>query len=184
MDSDYEPDISIIVPNYCYAHYFDRFFTALQAQEYDLSRVELIVVDDGSTDDSLDRLGGWQARNLFGSFRIAPIDHLGRPGLVRNVGLKMARARYLVCIDPDDILLPRFLPTCHRVLKERPDAAVVYSDYVRRTDTTENVIHLPDCLPALLAQQNIVSPPAMFRRRVWKQSRGFRANTGYEDWDF
>jgi hypothetical protein len=41
----------IIVPNSCYAHSFDRFFTSLQAQEYDLSRVELI--DETPRDQSV-----------------------------------------------------------------------------------------------------------------------------------
>ncbi|WP_462325242.1 glycosyltransferase family 2 protein [Desulfoplanes sp.] len=178
------PNISIIVSNYCYAQYFDRFFSALLAQEYDLTLVEVIVVDDGSADDSLDKLDVWQTRDRFGAFRIVPIEYLGKPGLVRNVGLNMARGRYFVCIDPDDIPLPQFLPACLRGLETRRQAAVIYSDYVCRTEETENVVCQPDYSVVLLAHQNIVSPPAMFRRHVWEQSDGFRGNTGYEDWDF
>ena len=176
--------LSIVITNYCYSRYFERFFTALFAQDVDFSRIEIVFVDDGSEDDSLAMAHGWRKRAPCRWFNVVPIKHTGRPGAVRNVGLRGARGKYLVCIDPDDICLPGFLSANMRALVAHAEIGIVYTDYVMRSATEERVVHLPEFCPKLLAQQNIFSLPAMMRRYVWEQSQKFRANTDYEDWDF
>lgn len=184
MNTSRNPLLSIIIPNYCYSLFFRRFFTALFAQDVDFSKIEVVFVDDGSSDDSLANAHVWQKQAPCGWFEIISISHTGRPGAVRNVGLRIARGEYLVCIDPDDICLPGFLSANMHALVTHPGAGIVYTDYVVRSANEERVVHLPEFCPEVLAQQNIVSPPAMMRRYVWEQSQGFRTNTDYEDWDF
>ena len=87
-----QPLVTAIVPNYRYSRFFPRFFAALEAQTLGLSEVEILVVDDGSGDGSVEEAARHGAGLSCARFEVLPIRHLGLPGLVRNVG--MARARH------------------------------------------------------------------------------------------
>lgn len=177
------PALSIIVPNHNYGHHFSRLAAALAGQTRSLDRVELILADDGSTDDSRRAAAALQALPLAG-FAALWLDHHGRPGPVRNAGFAEARAPLVLCLDPDDIPGPDYLAACLDALAAHPEAHLAYTDYTHAEDGQTRNIALPDFDPALLRVQNILPPAAMIRREVWEASAGYRDNTAYEDWDF
>ena len=53
-------------------------------------------------------------------------------GQARNLGIQLSRGRYVLPLDPDDVILPRFVERCVEVLEERPELAYVtaWSEYV------------------------------------------------------
>ena len=88
------PLISVIIPNYNYARYLKEAITSVQAQTY--SNTEIIVVNNGSTDDSLKLL------NQFGEqIRLIDQENLGQAG-ARNSGLRAAKGELIAFLDADD----------------------------------------------------------------------------------
>ena len=106
--------LSIIVPIYNVALYLRKCVDSLFAQ--DISDYEIILVDDGSTDDS-----GAIADELVDAFRLSPLAsrlkmrviHQSNSGLseARNTGTREAKGQYILFVDSDDYLQPNTLGT-------------------------------------------------------------------------
>lgn len=91
------PSVSIIIPVYNVAPYLDECIRSVAGQSW--TDFELILVDDGSTDGSLDIAEAWQKRDS--RIRVASIDH-GGPGKARNTGVDYSQSKYITFIDSDD----------------------------------------------------------------------------------
>lgn len=115
------PRISVVVANHNYGRFLDRFFGALAAQTFPPDAVEVVFVDDASSDDSLVRARHWQADGPWAAFRVLTLPRVGKPGPVRNAGAETARAPFLLFCDPDDYLAPDFLRRTHAALTERDE---------------------------------------------------------------
>ena len=176
--------LSIIIPNYNYGCFADRFFGSLVAQSMSLADVEVIFVDDGSSDDSLDLARKWAGRIECRDFKILTPPRSGKPGLVRNHGLVIAKGKYLLSFDPDDEMEPGFLLSCVKSLDSDPNISVVYTDYYEVSPAGKNKCSLPDFSPLHLRTQNTLPTSAMYRRELWEAGVRYRANTSYEDWDY
>jgi glycosyltransferase involved in cell wall biosynthesis len=177
------PRISIIIPNYGYSRFFSRLADDLGAQTLGLGAVEIILVDDGSTDGSRRESARLEALPAHG-FSALWLDHCGFPGTVRNHGLARSGGELLLCLDPDDRLAPGYLAACLDALEAHPEAGLAYTDYVHEEPGETRTVELPSFDADLLRTQNILPPSALFRRRVWEDCGGFCDNTAYEDWDF
>lgn len=178
------PILSVVIPNHNYGRFADRLFGSLAAQSSGLRDVEILFVDDGSTDDSIARANGWRQRLDCARFEVWPLPRVGRPGPVRNRGLGLAEGRYLMSLDPDDALHPDCLARCLDVLETDGDADIVYTDYVEHGPDAEREVRLPDFNPAHLRTQNYLTSTAIFRRALWDGGVRYREDTDYEDWDF
>lgn len=178
------PLVSVVVANYNYGRYFQRFFAALAAQTLDLRQVEVILADDGSTDGSLALARAWGEWLPAGRFELLELRRHGRPGPVRNAGFAQARGEFLVYLDPDDAPAPRFLEACLEALEAAPQAGLAYTDCLCREGDAQRLVCAPEFDPKLLRTQNFLTSSPLMRRAVWDASRGFRDNTAYEDWDF
>ncbi|MBG0790526.1 MAG: glycosyltransferase [Desulfovibrionaceae bacterium] len=176
------PILSIVVPNRNYGRFADRVFGSLDAQSMPLDDVEILFMDDGSDDDSIQRANGWRRRISCARFEVWPLPRTGRPGPVRNRGLSLASGRYLMSLDPDDALRPDYLARCLDALESGAD--LVYTDYVEHGWDEHRAIRLPDFHPAHLRMQNTLSPTAVYRRELWDAGVRYRDNTDYEDWDY
>ncbi|WP_319583137.1 glycosyltransferase family A protein [uncultured Pseudodesulfovibrio sp.] len=178
------PILSVVIPNHDYGRFSNRLFQSLAAQSMGLDDVEILFIDDASSDDSVARAEQWAGRLNCERFVIERLERVGRPGPVRNHGLSMARGRYLFSLDPDDALRPDFMARCVDTLERNPKIAGVYPDYFEHTTTACREIRLPDFNQGRLRVENTLPPTAMYRREVWEAGVRYRANTDYEDWDF
>lgn len=96
--------VSVIIPVYNSEDTILKAINSVLEQTYD-GPVEIIVVNDGSTDNSLAILKNFQSENLSVPFFI--IDQLnGGVSSARNAGLKVAKGEYIAFLDSDDIWLP------------------------------------------------------------------------------
>jgi glycosyltransferase involved in cell wall biosynthesis len=95
------PLVSVIIPTYNRAVLLQEAIASVLAQSY--AALELIVVDDGSTDATAASLRS--VRPL----RLVRQDHTGMPGQARNAGARVARGAYLAFLDSDDLWLPHKL---------------------------------------------------------------------------
>ena len=99
-----EPRVSVIVAAYKPGDGFDRVIGSLDAQTLPQDEFELIVVDDGSPDDTFERLSALAATRPY--MRVEQIENSGWPSRPRNVGTDLARAPYVLFMDHDDSLYP------------------------------------------------------------------------------
>lgn len=102
-----EPAVSVIVPVFNVAPYLAEGLQILLQQDFD-EDYEVILVDDGSTDDSLAPCRDFASRHAD---KLSLIECPANAGVgnARNLGLAQARGSYLVFFDPDDILPPSSL---------------------------------------------------------------------------
>jgi glycosyltransferase involved in cell wall biosynthesis len=113
--------VSVIIPTYNRRDYLTEAIQSILSQT--LANVEIIVVDDGSDDNT----GEWLRTRFGNAVRYFYQDNRGRAA-ARNWGIKLARARYLLFLDSDDLLLPDALANQSSLLDAHPDLDVVYSD--------------------------------------------------------
>jgi len=154
--------------------------------------IEILVVDDGSTDDLVDVLQPYISSDP--RIRLIRQNNRGLAG-ARNRGVDEARAEYVACIDADDIWHPQFLDACLSALRDNPDAPFAFA-YSFRIDEDDRAfdLSLPKRPPAhdfegLLCRNSVANGSAMMMRcDIVKALGGFDETMkkhglhGAEDW--
>jgi glycosyltransferase involved in cell wall biosynthesis len=131
------PRFSLVTAVYDVAPYLADFIASVERQDFDLTKVEVVVVDDGSTDDSLARLEAWAERRPD-LVRVLSQPNAGQ-GAARNAGLAVARGAWVTFPDPDDALDPDYLSTVDAFLGAHPDAVMVATNRALWNDGTGEV---------------------------------------------
>lgn len=114
------PTVTVIIPTYNRARFISAAIDSVVSQTF--QDFELIVVDDGSTDDTVAIVNG------YGNPRIRVLA-CAHEGLCRalNTALRHAQGQFIARLDSDDIWLPTFLATMITRLREAPHTDVVYA---------------------------------------------------------
>ncbi len=112
--------VSIIIPVYNVAPYLDACLASVVAQTYEA--LEIILVDDGSTDGSGDLCRAWQTRDP--RITVYANDNHG-VSYTRNYALDRAHGTYVTFVDSDDTISPHYVETLVGLMDERTDLAVV-----------------------------------------------------------
>lgn len=117
--------VSIIVPIYNVAQYLERCIQSIVSQSY--SRLDIILVDDGSTDNSGHICEQWKKKDQ----RIVVIHKKnGGVSSARNAGLQYVKGELIAWIDPDDWVEPNFIMELYQALK-RTETEIVVCGYCR-----------------------------------------------------
>ena len=95
---------SIIIPVYNASKYLEQCLTSIVNQK--INNFEVICINDGSTDNSLDILENFRKKYNF--FKIITQNNMGQ-GIARNIGIKNAKGEYICFIDPDDYISPNYI---------------------------------------------------------------------------
>jgi len=93
--------ISIILPTYNRVGYIEESINSILNNCSDVDNFELIIVDDGSTDNTQDLVRSRYSNNS--SIKLIQLQHTGKPSIARNAGLKEACGKYVAFQDSDDI---------------------------------------------------------------------------------
>lgn len=109
-----EPLFTVISPVYNVAPYLSEYFESLEAQTLGLDRLDVILVDDGSKDDSLALCEEFAAKHP-GHVRVLHKENGGQAS-ARNLGLELARGPWIVFPDPDDVLSDNFFEAIHNYM--------------------------------------------------------------------
>jgi glycosyltransferase involved in cell wall biosynthesis len=119
------PKCSVIIPTHnCLAYLPEAVASALMQ---DVDDIEVIVVDDGSSDGT----GEWLARQAAGESRLMALSLDGKgPGFARNYALSRANGHYVAFLDADDFWWPRKLGRQLRHHDENPDLSFSFTDYL------------------------------------------------------
>lgn len=175
------PRVSVIIPCYNYGRYLPEAVDSVLAQTF--ADFEIVIVDDGSTDDSravAEQLAAMHPERV----RVIGQERSGQPAIARNRGISEARGEYILCLDADDKIAPTMLERCVALLDAEPAVAVAYTDR-RDFDGVDQIVQAGEYDFDRLRFANHMSYCALFRRTVWETVGGYRTNVkGCEDWDF
>jgi glycosyltransferase involved in cell wall biosynthesis len=165
------PLVSVVIPCFNHARYVGEAVDSALNQAY--SSVETIVVDDGSTDDSVSVVRARQG------VRIVQQANRGLPA-ARNAGLAAARGELVAFLDADDRLLPAAIDAGLRALADNPSAAFAFGAY-RFIDEEGHATSIPS--PAVwwgtpyeaMLRQSFIGMHAtvLFRRSVLETIGGY-----------
>jgi glycosyltransferase involved in cell wall biosynthesis len=144
--------------------------------------VELIVVDDGSTDE---RTGREVDKLVAQGIKVI---RQGNKGLAaaRNAGILASQGEYIFPMDADDRLRPGWIDRGIRILDSDPQVGVIYGD-AECFGTRVGRWHVGPFETDRLLSWNYIHASALYRRSVWEKNRGYDGTMpvqGLEDWDF
>ena len=156
------PRVSVIIPAYNAAAFIDEALRSVLDQDY--PNLEVIVIDDGSTDETAERLAAYASQALC----IHQPNSGGYVGAARNAGMARATGEYLAFLDADDIMLPGRIRRQVDFLSTHPEVGLVFSDYRNFSrQGLASTTHFEAC--ALIAEK-------LAGREAVVQCRGYRAS--------
>lgn len=147
------PLVSVIIPCYNRAHFLPETLGSVLGQC--ITDIECIVVDDGSTDDTMVLMNRFCARDP--RVRYFRQENNG-PSAARNFGLEEARGRFIQFLDSDDIIVPDKLAKQLNQLKSTGDLSLSYCDYryCAHDDINKNA-----------SRDNLTPPRFVMQRPLW-----------------
>lgn len=185
------PLVSVIIPAYNACGFICTAVESALAQTH--QRVEVIVVDDGSTDDTTKVLAA-----IGGRIRWVSQRNQG-PGAARNTGLTLATGEYVMFLDADDWILPDKLRRQLRCLAGTPSAGWAYCDVLYVDEGGRHLYRASDrfayakrarleghLFPELFPGNFIPLHAPLIRRQCLREAGPFdedRRLIGAEDWD-
>jgi glycosyltransferase involved in cell wall biosynthesis len=174
-----------VIPAYNAAPWISETLDSVLAQTFD--DFEVIVVDDGSTDETPEIVSRYQD-----SVRYLRKGN-GGSASARNAGIRAAQSAYIAFVDADDLWMPQKLELQMDLLSKDTDLAWVYSDALVVEEKSNNVLyrvgkhvslHAGDILRPLLLHDFISSPTPIIRREVFDVVGYFDESLlRSEDWD-
>ncbi|MFC1478321.1 glycosyltransferase family 2 protein [Candidatus Margulisiibacteriota bacterium] len=121
------PKVSVIMAAHNHAHFLPRSIGSVKSQTY--RDYELIVVDNGSTDDTKSVI----EELSWDKLRYISQEDTGSVAGPRNTGLKAAKGEYVAFLDSDDNWIPDKLEKVMKILEDNPQLDVLTHDMIRRT---------------------------------------------------
>jgi len=185
--------------------YADRITGALESvYQQTLPALELIVVDDASSDESAAVVLTWMQHNAHRFARALLLQHSVNGGLAaaRNTAFRAARTEWCFVLDADNKLLPQALDMCLAVAQSAPPSTAVVHPLIHRIndpreDTTKDgpgkekrsldgeLISKYSWQKHCFRQGNYVDAMALIRRSAWQHVGGYtHIPGGWEDYDF
>lgn len=180
-----QPLVSIVVPCFNYGRFLgDCLSAALNQRNY--SNVEVIVIDDASTDDTPSVI------KRFSDPRLIAVRHEKNQGhvITINEGLAMAKGKYVCRIDADDRHRPDFLEQTIPYLEKDPSLGAVYGEVnlidehgaVTTPAPTSVATLARNIYLDLLGENFICAPTLIARNELWKQALPILSGLTHSDW--
>ena len=109
--------ISVVVPCYNVEKYIVRCLKSIKNQTYGFENIELILVDDASSDNTLSLLNAFKERYRQNVIVVA-LQKNEKQGAARNIGMDMATGKYITFVDSDDMIDKTMLEKMHSKMLE------------------------------------------------------------------
>ncbi len=136
LDNQIQLDkISVIIPVYNVEKYIDICLESIEKQTYDLNNLEIILIDDASTDETSKHLEAFEAKYPNNVLLIKLEENAGQ-GNARNIGLNHASGKYITFIDSDDCVDVSMLYKVASKIKEY-DCDIVECSHIQFCDDNE-----------------------------------------------
>jgi glycosyltransferase involved in cell wall biosynthesis len=126
------PAVTVVIPAFNAERYIGEALASIRGQMHE---VEVLVVDDGSTDGTVKK-----AEAFADAFDLTVLRQAnGGPSAARNIAIRRARGRYCAFLDADDLMLEGRLAAQTELLDAEPDLALVHTDLMTFDET--GIIH-------------------------------------------
>ena len=178
-----EADVTVIIPLYNYAHYIEEALDSVRDQT--IPRLDLVVVDDVSTDSSLQVAVAWARRHASRFNRILVVRNETNSGLARsrNTGFDIAETPFVLPLDADNRLRPDCCTTLLAALRDSR-AGFAYP-ILQCFGAAEHVIGTEPFAPMRFASSNYIDAMALVAKWCWAKVGGYtHIDYGWEDYDF
>jgi len=167
-----QPLVSVVVVCFNYGRYLDEAVSSVLAQTA-FSLSEVIVVDGGSDDsDTIETVERLAADPPDRTTVLLRRDDRHFVGDNRNFGIEHAKGRYVMCLDADDTVDPRYLEIALYLLERRGYDVVSTATQSVGLDTTIYGLKRTPTLADMLAANNVTTV-AVFRRALWERAGGY-----------
>ena len=180
--------VAILVSLYNYANHIK---TALNSIVYQtLEPLQLIVVDDASTDEGQHVVSRWMEEHHTRFSYCALISHIANGGLAaaRNSAFAHTQASWCFVLDADNSLDPEVIEQCLNLTKNASLQLGVVHPLIRRIDTDgvmDDLVSRKSWQQEALASGNYIDAMALVRKKAWQQVGGYtHIPGGWEDYDF
>ncbi len=176
-----QPLVSVIIPVYNCEKYVEETLTSLLSQDY--PHLEIIAVNDGSSDNSLEIISKYKDQ-----ISIITQENAGQSAAL-NKGWQIAKGSLLGYLSSDDILYPNAISTLVEALNNNPTASTVYCDYnlIDTTSVAIRAVKAPDFDEKDLIENMICQPGpgALFRKSAFTKAGGWNTQLKQmPDYDF
>lgn len=171
--------VSVIIPLYNMEEFVEETLRSVLTSSY--RNIEVIVVDDGSTDASPRIVAAMAAQDA--RVMLLQQENAG-PSCARNKAVAASQGRYILPVDADNLLAPQFIAQAVRILETQPSVKVVRPTMEFIGDK-QGLWQLPEFSLALLARRNHIDTCALYRRVDFDRVGGYcETIIAREDWDF
>jgi glycosyltransferase involved in cell wall biosynthesis len=164
--------VTALIDTYNYGHFIEQAIDSVLAQDYPREHIEILVVDDGSTDDT-----GERVKKYGNQLQYLPKPNGGQASAF-NFGFERARGEIIAFLDADDYWLPGKLSQVVRAFEEHPDAGLVYHRRMELNSATGESHegnfaqcsgYLPDSVKSMLDFRVLPTSSLSFRLRALAQ---------------
>lgn len=171
--------VSIVIPCFNAGKFLEEAIQSALAQTY--QSVEIVVVDDGSTDPETIKLlatASWPRTRVFHQPNTGP-------AAARNHAIREALGEYILPLDADDTIEPGYVAAAVRELDAKPEVGVVYCRAMKFGAET-GPWQLPDYTLRELVIDNVIFVTALYRKADWAAIGGYNETLrrGVEDYEF
>jgi glycosyltransferase involved in cell wall biosynthesis len=173
-----EPLVSIVIPSYNYGAFLAEAIESALAQTY--TPIEVLVIDDGSQDDSVEVAGRYADR-----IRLLTQENRGLVAVL-NRGIEEATGTYWTVLSADDVFRADYVERLLRALEQHPEAAYAYSA-MEYFGARTGIFRAEPYSAALLLAGNTINACGLMRRSDASAVGGFDSRlelTAFEEWDF
>lgn len=177
-ESENNKKVSVIIPCYNLGKYIQETIDSVFGQTY--KEIEIIVVDDGSTDSETIEV----LKNLDSRVKVFFEKNFG-VGSARNKGFRQSTGRFVLFLDADDLIEKTYLAKAVKILENNPKVGFV-TPWIRAfgVDNWELVRPKYNFIDSLV--ENLVCTAALLKRECFENVGGYnesREMMGIEDWD-
>lgn len=170
--------VSIVIP--CCNNESTIIDTIQSIQKQSYTQIEIIIIDDGSIDDTYNIVSSYVSQHSGIVFK----KQLNQgQSVARNIGLEIAKGEFVVFVDADDLLAHNYLEECLTIFSKQPELLMVYSNmYVFERENS--VFKLDDFNILKFLLKNCIPIYAMMRTKKLKEVGGFDSQLrNHEDWE-
>ncbi len=171
--------VSVVIPCYNLGEYLPEAVESAQRQSH--PPAEIIIVDDGSTDEETRQVLAHFEQLDSQTITVYHTPNGGAPA-ARNYGISRAHSDYILCLDADDVLLPTFLEETVAQLDAQPAVGIV-ATHVEYFGTRKGVWRPQEYTPHTILWRNPIPSCSLFRRSCWQQAGGYKDLKACQDWE-
>ncbi len=172
--------VSVVIPCHNHGKFLEE--TVLSVLNSTYKSIEIVIVNDGSSDDSLEIIK-MLAKEHLGVFYINQTN--SGPSEARNAGIEFANGAYILPLDGDDKIHPDYISQAVAAIQKDSNIKVVYCQ-AEKFGLKSGKWNLKTFSHEALATENMIFVSGLFRKSDWEAVGGFdlAMDKGWEDWEF